>query len=173
MVAICTYVSSECPQPPPSLSLSLPSTHSPTTTSLCLSSSHSPSLSFIHPPPHSPHSLPSLTLFPLTHPLTLPPLTYSPSPSLTLPPPHLFTLPLTPSLLTLPLPHSLPPPHSLTPSPSLTLPLPYSLLLSPSPSLHFPPYCRSNPAREVEMLRLCQGHPNIVELHEVLQDEVS
>ena len=23
------------------------------------------------------------------------------------------------------------------------------------------------------MLRLCQGHPNIVELHEVLQDEVS
>jgi ribosomal protein S6 kinase alpha-5 len=30
---------------------------------------------------------------------------------------------------------------------------------------------RSKPSREVEMLRVCQGHPNIVLIHDVLQDE--
>ena len=31
---------------------------------------------------------------------------------------------------------------------------------------------RSKPSREVDMLRICQGHPNIVQIHDVLQDEV-
>ena len=31
---------------------------------------------------------------------------------------------------------------------------------------------RHRPMREVSILQLCQGHPNIVTLHEVLNDEV-
>ena len=31
---------------------------------------------------------------------------------------------------------------------------------------------RHRPTREVSILQLCQGHPNVVHLHEVLSDEV-
>ena len=31
---------------------------------------------------------------------------------------------------------------------------------------------RVDSSREVKLLRLCQGHPNIVQLHEVHHDEV-
>ena len=31
---------------------------------------------------------------------------------------------------------------------------------------------RYNPSREVSILRLCQGHPNIIRLHEVYTDEL-
>ena len=32
---------------------------------------------------------------------------------------------------------------------------------------------RMDCSREIHLLRLCQGHPNIVQLHDVFQDEVS
>lgn len=31
---------------------------------------------------------------------------------------------------------------------------------------------RHNPVKEVTILQSCQGHPNIVHLHEVIQDKV-
>ena len=33
-------------------------------------------------------------------------------------------------------------------------------------------FIRYNPSREVSILRLCQGHPNIIRLHEVYTDEL-
>lgn len=32
---------------------------------------------------------------------------------------------------------------------------------------------RCDPTREIQSLKLCQGHPNIVTLYEVYQDDVS
>lgn len=31
---------------------------------------------------------------------------------------------------------------------------------------------RHNPIKEISILQSCQGHPNIVHLHEVIQDKV-
>ena len=32
--------------------------------------------------------------------------------------------------------------------------------------------CRHNPTREIQMLKLCQGHPNIVRLVDVFKDQL-
>ena len=49
----------------------------------------------------------------------------------------------------------------------------FLLWLSNYPTDWFSFLCRRDRTQEVQSLRLCQGHPNIVNIHEVYQDGVS